>query len=542
MKTTKRVMAALMAALVIMMTTYNAYTVPVNAASVVIGGVTISLVDLIAGFIAAGLAGYIGYECLEDPDIASELIDFLTTDEGTSALVDFVDHCPAGTVFYGDVPEPPKPPKGPRYDPDEIQAMRATGLIVNQALINLVQNFIQYLSDSKSEIGAAINDAENQDVYFVNPILPDNVYIGFNNNVIPGFAVMNGFDESLSHIQFYCSDLGGYAAGQIAYGEYNGIYGNEHNTLSLRNFKGDYKISSQLIYGIIENGATNYISVYGYNLPAYIFTAPGSVNANGISEPSKLYDFGFSFDIAYEDKSRPIYISPSITQPVLYEYRENDFSYKYYLIYESGVVTDGVTAVSPSGVSTAEDRLLSVKPIVNKDVAAYIKTIGDALINVNPDEAPVLSPEAINQIYNNVSEYYDQTVQNYYNDPQYITENEYITNITNIYQEAAENVPNPNPSPVSPVIGSLDGYKAVGLSEVFPFCIPFDMYDLMSILAAEPKAISFDYTFYFGEYFDEYTYTVDLSIFDPVMKVVRTMELLAYIFGLMYVTRNLIRG
>lgn len=89
-----------------------------------------------------------------------------------------------------------------------------------------------------------------------------------------------------------------------------------------------------------------------------------------------------------------------------------------------------------------------------------------------------------------------------------------------------------------PYVGtSASEYQSPGLTDVFPFCIPFDLYDLASCLAADPEAPVISWRFYVPEICDE-TITLDLSRFDTVASVVRTMELLLFIVGLAMVTRD----
>lgn len=89
-----------------------------------------------------------------------------------------------------------------------------------------------------------------------------------------------------------------------------------------------------------------------------------------------------------------------------------------------------------------------------------------------------------------------------------------------------------------PYVGtSANEYQSPGLTDVFPFCIPFDLYDFASCLAADPEAPVISWRFYVPEICDE-TITLDLSRFDTVASVVRTMELLLFIVGLAMVTRD----
>ena len=85
-------------------------------------------------------------------------------------------------------------------------------------------------------------------------------------------------------------------------------------------------------------------------------------------------------------------------------------------------------------------------------------------------------------------------------------------------------------------------YK-VTLVDIFPFCIPYDIYRFLNCLKADPVAPSFDIPIIAANSFglEEYTYTLDLSQFDSVAKILRTMELLAFCVGLAFVTNNLIK-
>lgn len=84
----------------------------------------------------------------------------------------------------------------------------------------------------------------------------------------------------------------------------------------------------------------------------------------------------------------------------------------------------------------------------------------------------------------------------------------------------------------------VDGPIAVsGLTEVFPFCIPFDIYALLSSLSADPQTPVFTARFVVPGIIDQ-EFTIDLTPFNAVAQIVRTMELLAFIIGLALVTRE----
>lgn len=88
--------------------------------------------------------------------------------------------------------------------------------------------------------------------------------------------------------------------------------------------------------------------------------------------------------------------------------------------------------------------------------------------------------------------------------------------------------------------GSLDG-TPVHLSDLFPFCIPFDIFHMIQGLQHNREAPHFEWNLNVPDLVD-YTFEIDLSDFDTVAVVLRSMELLLFCVGLAMVTRSLIRG
>lgn len=77
-----------------------------------------------------------------------------------------------------------------------------------------------------------------------------------------------------------------------------------------------------------------------------------------------------------------------------------------------------------------------------------------------------------------------------------------------------------------------------GKEDKFPWNIPFNIMLTLSLLKAEPQAPHFEGTMDFK--FTTYDYEIDLSQFDDVAEVLRKMEVIAFLIGLMVLTRNLI--
>ena len=90
-------------------------------------------------------------------------------------------------------------------------------------------------------------------------------------------------------------------------------------------------------------------------------------------------------------------------------------------------------------------------------------------------------------------------------------------------------------------LGGISDYT-LDLTNIFPFCLPFDFIDFLNILSAEPETPYFEYDMPlpFG---DSYKFVIDLSPFNDAAALMRKMETLAFIIGLVFITREkMIRG
>lgn len=86
----------------------------------------------------------------------------------------------------------------------------------------------------------------------------------------------------------------------------------------------------------------------------------------------------------------------------------------------------------------------------------------------------------------------------------------------------------------------IEPYK-VSLSSVFPFCIPFDVYNMVTMLVAEPEAPNAEWTFILPWSNKEYSVGWNLSDFDGVAQVCRSMELVLFAVGLAVITHKVIK-
>lgn len=81
----------------------------------------------------------------------------------------------------------------------------------------------------------------------------------------------------------------------------------------------------------------------------------------------------------------------------------------------------------------------------------------------------------------------------------------------------------------------------VDLTDVFPFCIPFDIYDFVCCLNAAPVTPVFEWGVPLPDG-SIYSIEIDLSAFDSIASLLRKLQLLLFCIGLAFKTRDLIKG
>lgn len=83
------------------------------------------------------------------------------------------------------------------------------------------------------------------------------------------------------------------------------------------------------------------------------------------------------------------------------------------------------------------------------------------------------------------------------------------------------------------------GDYTIDLTSFFPFCIPFDVYDAITLFSAEPVAPNMPlFMTWRGT---QYGFDIDLSSFDSLAAILRRMEIILFIVGLAAVTRRYIK-
>lgn len=95
------------------------------------------------------------------------------------------------------------------------------------------------------------------------------------------------------------------------------------------------------------------------------------------------------------------------------------------------------------------------------------------------------------------------------------------------------------PDELIPVDYDLEPLK-FDLKGFFPFCIPWDIKDMLSKLNASPVAPSYTVNWYIPIVNETLTFTIDLSPYNDVADILRKMEVLAFCIGLALITRQMI--
>lgn len=74
----------------------------------------------------------------------------------------------------------------------------------------------------------------------------------------------------------------------------------------------------------------------------------------------------------------------------------------------------------------------------------------------------------------------------------------------------------------------LNDYEVDGLEDVFPFCIPFDLFRCIQVLCAEPEAPRWEFPFKFERWGIDETIVLDLEKFESVAQISRWIETLIF--------------
>ena len=103
-----------------------------------------------------------------------------------------------------------------------------------------------------------------------------------------------------------------------------------------------------------------------------------------------------------------------------------------------------------------------------------------------------------------------------------------------------EPVPTTEPAPTPFPPEDIDKYQTPSLTNVFPFCVPYDVVKFFGVLNAEPKAPK--WTFDLDNFSEGYKLTIDMSDYETIIVVFRYGMLGLFIIGLILITRHIVGG
>lgn len=281
----------------------------------------------------------------------------------------------------------------------------------------------------------------------------------------------------------------------------------------------------------------------------------------GLKNNSTPYDIlisdGVTWRVSYTDgNSYSVYRNGSVYKSGTFGYSSVSYPYiTFFLYYDSDlsvrvVQTDGSTysngnLVIPGGANSVFRFYYSDYPLTlyfgNSGAAAPSGTIAE------PQDIAVTLPQATPD--------YDEEGKVVYPDIP-LDAPSYRTNTADIPTDAAlptdtvidlstgAEITEATDVPDVPATGELPSASDLTLPDLiiskFPFCIPFDVYNMFALLAADPVEPVFVIPVQIGSLVDE-TITIDFSQFSQIIAIVRWGEYACFVAGLALVTRNYIK-
>lgn len=277
---------------------------------------------------------------------------------------------------------------------------------------------------------------------------------------------------------------------------------------------------------ILEN--SNYHTIYRNELSSgfYCKSSDGKVYSDDFSyQYAKLYSSDTKFPGSYGSSSSGFALSSVI-------WSSHDIFYD-----------DGMLAFASSEPSSTKTEIIEPSIYVG-DIPQQIQD-GDK--NEDNLELPIVDPFRVIQSPSTALDDINQMQQQLQSGT--ITLDQYLEQVQLQDQTDVED-PTTDPSESTTPSTGTDteweppedpGKFALDLTNVFPFCIPFDLYAFLTCLNADPvtPVIQWELALPGG---GSFPIELDLSPFDSVAQLLRRLELLLFCVGLAIKTRDLIKG
>lgn len=174
------------------------------------------------------------------------------------------------------------------------------------------------------------------------------------------------------------------------------------------------------------------------------------------------------------------------------------------------------------------DYAVYAQPAENEGEVTNVYNYSYVTNNTVPKPSPTINNDYTT---NNETNYYNYPVENY------VTYPDYSSTTTNYYDTIYNYYTSPNDD-IS--LGTLDPNELTdnipilsNLKYRFPFSIPFDLYNLFKSFSVPRETPVFSGELAFGHYYT-WEYNLDLSPFNDIAELVRTLTLIGFIIGLAY--------
>lgn len=341
-------------------------------------------------------------------------------------------------------------------------------------------------------------------------------------------------------------------------------------------FNGEVEgIQPETYFGFGENGFSEYEMINGF----YHIEGDFTVIRNSSAPSNLVYKYFIEFNQNVSGKPAFLRLLNDDLQLLLYSYEEDlalmsisgimkgyDINGNFLLnsSFRNGLSfnTDYYsTLISNVNIPVFDNAELMENFLRTGDETGILNKIYfdyDALIaNIDPALAPLagieLAPSALPglnvALANALDAYPLPDIEPAENTSQY---KEVVNDVISEFVPAAAPVPDPDPVPEptpdpEPIPGgenvediNIKNY-ATDLRQIFPFCIPFDLIALLDALDAAPVAPKFEVPFKISTLNVDEKYVIDLSMFDDQMAILRKLETIGFLIGLMVLTGKVIK-
>lgn len=348
-------------------------------------------------------------------------------------------------------------------------------------------------------IGDFVSQLFNGEIEGIQP----EVYFGFGENGFSEYEMINGRynikgditrffnpDYFLGYILFFIDDY--------AYGKPVLLYSCYDSYFEIKFFEYENNLKN-----IKMSGKSRQYGVDGSYISTYYS------NALDFGEEFSKYS-GANFNL-----NIPVFDNMELMENFLKTGDETGILNKIYFDYDALIANIDPALAPLAGIELAPSTLPGLNVALANALDAY------PLPDIEPAENTSQYKETVNDV---VSEFVPVAAPDPDPDP------------------VPEPTPDPDPIPGEETVEDVDIKNyATDLRHIFPFCIPFDLIALLDALDAAPVAPKFEVPFKISTINVDEKYVIDLSTFDDQMAILRKLETIGFLIGIMVLTGKVIK-